>query len=52
MQKLDGKSLDIVSENVEKLKEIFPEVSQAVLATALSPEQIDNFLLKYHTVLV
>ncbi len=26
MQKLDGKSLDIVSENVEKLKELFPEV--------------------------
>ena len=26
MQKLDGKSLDIVSENVAKLKEIFPEV--------------------------
>ena len=26
MQKLDGESLDIVSENVEKLKEIFPEV--------------------------
>ena len=26
MTKLDGKSLDIVSENVEKLKELFPEV--------------------------
>jgi len=26
MQKLDGKSLDIVSENVTKLKELFPEV--------------------------
>jgi len=26
MQKLDGKSLDIVSENVQKLKELFPEV--------------------------
>jgi len=26
MQKLDGKSLDIVSENIEKLKELFPEV--------------------------
>ena len=26
MERLDGKSLDIVSENVTKLKEIFPEV--------------------------
>jgi len=26
MKKLDGKSLDIVSENIEKLKELFPEV--------------------------
>jgi adenine-specific DNA-methyltransferase len=26
MNKLDGKSMDIVSENVEKLKELFPEV--------------------------
>ncbi|QOP45547.1 site-specific DNA-methyltransferase [Sulfurimonas paralvinellae] len=26
MKKLDGKSLDIVSENVEKLKELFPEI--------------------------
>ncbi len=26
MNKLNGKSLDIVSENVEKLKELFPEV--------------------------
>ena len=26
MNKLDGKSLDIVSENIEKLKELFPEV--------------------------
>ncbi|MFK5882689.1 MAG: site-specific DNA-methyltransferase [Sulfurospirillum sp.] len=26
MRKLDGESLDIVSENVEKLKELFPEV--------------------------
>jgi adenine-specific DNA-methyltransferase len=26
MQKLDGKSMDIVSENIEKLKELFPEV--------------------------
>jgi hypothetical protein len=26
MQKLDGNSLDIVKQNVEKLKEIFPEV--------------------------
>jgi len=26
MTKLDGKSLDIVSENIEKLKELFPEV--------------------------
>jgi len=25
MQKLDGKSMDIVSENIEKLKELFPE---------------------------
>ena len=26
MQKLDGKSLDIVGENIEKLKELFPEI--------------------------
>jgi adenine-specific DNA-methyltransferase len=26
MEKLDGKSMDIVAENIEKLKEIFPDV--------------------------
>ena len=26
MQKLDGKSLDIVGKNIEKLKELFPEI--------------------------
>ncbi len=26
MKKMDGKTLDIVSENIGKLKEIFPEV--------------------------
>jgi adenine-specific DNA-methyltransferase len=26
VEKLDGKSMDIVAENIEKLKEIFPDV--------------------------
>jgi len=26
MEKIDGKSMDVVSENIAKLKEIFPDV--------------------------
>jgi adenine-specific DNA-methyltransferase len=44
MNKLDGKSLDIVSENVEKLKELFPEVFSE---SKIDFEKLENELGKF-----
>jgi len=47
MNKLDGKSLDIVSENVEKLKELFPEVfSEGKIDFTKLEEELGKFIDK------
>lgn len=47
MQQLDGKSLDIVSENVTKLKELFPEVfSEGKIDFTKLQEELGNFTEK------
>ena len=47
MKKLDGKSLDIVSENVEKLKELFPEVfSEGKIDFTKLEEELGKFIDK------
>ncbi|WNL33795.1 site-specific DNA-methyltransferase [Arcobacter cryaerophilus gv. pseudocryaerophilus] len=44
MQKLDGKSKDLVNENIEKLKEIFPEVfSEGKIDFSKLEEELGNF---------
>jgi len=44
MNKLDGKSLDIVSENVTKLKELFPEIfSEGKINFAKLQEELGSF---------
>ncbi|QKE28265.1 type III restriction/modification system, modification subunit [Arcobacter acticola] len=44
MTKLDGKSMDIVSDNIEKLKEIFPEVfSEGKLQFEKLEEELGKF---------
>ena len=49
MTKLDGKSLDIVSENIEKLKELFPEVfSEGKIDFTKLQEELGKFTDKEH----
>ncbi|MCT7535945.1 site-specific DNA-methyltransferase [Aliarcobacter cryaerophilus] len=44
MQNLDGKSKDLVNENIEKLKEIFPEVfSEGKIDFSKLEEELGNF---------
>ena len=44
MNKLDGKSLDIVSQNIEKLRELFPEVfSEGKINFAKLQEELGTF---------
>lgn len=44
MNKLDGKSLDIVSQNIEKIKELFPEVfSEGKINFAKLQEELGTF---------
>jgi len=44
MNKLDGKSLDIVSQNIEKIKELFPEVfSEGKINFAKLQEELGKF---------
>lgn len=44
MSKLDGKSLDIVSQNIEKIKELFPEVfSEGKINFAKLQEELGTF---------
>ncbi|MBS4067488.1 MAG: site-specific DNA-methyltransferase [Sulfurimonas sp.] len=44
MQELDGKSLDIVSQNIEKIKELFPEVfSEGKINFAKLQEELGTF---------
>jgi adenine-specific DNA-methyltransferase len=47
MNELDGKSMDIVSENVEKLKELFPEIfSEGKIDFDKLKEELGNFTNK------
>ena len=44
MQKLDGKSMNIIEQNIEKLKEIFPEVfSEGKIDFSKLEEELGNF---------
>ena len=44
MQNLDGKSMNIIEQNIEKLKEIFPEVfSEGKIDFSKLEEEIGNF---------
>lgn len=44
MTQLDGKSMDIINQNIEKLKEIFPEVfSEGKIDFLKLEEELGNF---------
>lgn len=47
MEKLDGKSMDIVEQNIEQLKELFPEVfSEGKIKFDQLQELLGNYVVE------